>query len=161
MPRRLWAAGAIGIAAAVAVSTVTVVHHERAEAQERAVEALLPAPDTPVRQVLLVYLRAAKAHQCRVTAALMAPDGPERDAPWCGTRRHTWWSDDDPDLVSYGNVGRTSHVSAEHAPAAEECIPVDIVQKGMSGADPGSLPGWEFCFTHTADGWRLFDEGYG
>ncbi|MET3637310.1 hypothetical protein ABIC52_002107 [Curtobacterium oceanosedimentum] len=31
----------------------------------------------------------------------------------------------------------------------------------MSGADPGTLQGWQFCFHQTADGWRLYDEGYG
>ncbi|WP_144711796.1 hypothetical protein [Curtobacterium pusillum] len=132
-----------------------------AHARSVAIEERLPPSDASAEQVLRVYLRAATMHDCTVTEALTADRG-SKDLAWCGGRHPSSWFDHHPDLVSYRHIGAASHVGAgATGTVAEECIPVDITETNMTGSDPGTLPGWQFCFRHTPDGWRLTDEGYG
>ncbi|MDM7892317.1 hypothetical protein [Curtobacterium caseinilyticum] len=147
--------GAVLVAGGAAV----LVDHAHSAATARR----LPPASASSEQVLRVYLRAAVAHDCALTEALTAADAPTTpDAAWCGHRQPTSWWDDHPDLLAYRNVRAAERIPAdERGGVAEECIPVDVTQTNMSGDDPGVLPGWEFCFRHTADGWRLYDQGYG
>jgi len=123
----------------------------------------LPPASASSEQVLRVYLRAAEAHDCAVTEALTAAHAPSSpDQAWCGQRQPTSWFDEHPDLLAHRNVGAVERIPAdERSGVAEECIPVDVTETNTSGADPGTLEGWQFCFRHTEDGWRLYDEGYG
>ncbi len=69
-----------------------------------------------------------------------------------------------PGLLAHRNVGAAAveRIRAEErGRGREECIPVDVTETNMTGADPGTLRGWQFCFHHTKDGWRLSDQGYG
>lgn len=148
--------GGVLAAAVVAASVVTIV----AVTHQHPVRGLPPASASS-EQVLRVYLRAAQAHDCAVTEALTDDRG-GTDQAWCGDRQPASWFDEHPDLLSYRNVGAMYRETAqETGSVAEECIPVDITQTGMNGAEPGELRGWEFCFRHTPAGWRLTDEGYG
>lgn len=149
----------VGVLAAVLVAAgaVTAVSMTRAHA----VATRLPPASASSEQVLRVYLRAAKAHDCGVTEALTTENG-GRDTAWCGGRNPASWFDGHPDLLGYRNIGTVSRLSAkETGRSPEECIPVDVTETNMSGAEPGALPGWQFCFVHTPAGWRLTDEGYG
>lgn len=159
--RRRWAVVAAAVVGAVlaAGGAAVVVHHVQTAATVRR----LAPPSASSEQVLRVYLRAAVAHDCALTEALTAADAPQTPgAAWCGQRRPTAWWDDHPDMLAYRNVRAAERIPAdERGGVAEECIPVDVTETNMTGDDPGVLPGWEFCFRQTADGWRLYDEGYG
>ncbi|MFJ7288479.1 hypothetical protein ACIQUC_09190 [Curtobacterium sp. NPDC098951] len=155
--RRRWVVlggiAAVALVAAVTVTAVSVTH-----AQD--VARRLPPASASSEQVLRVYLRAATAHDCGLTEALS--DGGSDPTAWCGGRTPSSWFDDHPDLLGYRHIGAVSRLSArETGRSAEECIPVDITETNMNGADPGVLTGWQFCFRHTPQGWRLTDEGYG
>ena len=145
-----------GAAVLAAVGTAAVVQHTQTARR-------LPPAGASSEQVLRAYLRAAVAHDCAVTEALTAtgaPGGPH--AAWCGQRQATSWFDEHPDMLAYRNIGAVERIPAdERGGVAEQCIPVDVTQTNMTGDDPGTLPGWQFCFRHTGDGWRLYDEGYG
>ncbi|RKR75600.1 hypothetical protein [Frondihabitans australicus] len=123
--------------------------------------ASLPSASASPQQVLRVYLKAAKAHDCATTEALTVDSPDQRSMAWCGGGTFSLFSNH-PDLLSYGHIGKDSEVSPDEAGGdGEDCIPVDITETNMSGAEPGSMPGWQFCFVKTAAGWRLGDEGYG
>jgi hypothetical protein len=152
--KRKLAVGAAIVAAILAVTIVIVI-------QPRQTAIQLPPKDSSAEQVLRVYLRAAKAHNCAVTEAL-SDGSDQRSVAWCGGSGFLNSFSDHPDLLSYRNIGAVSRVSAsEGGSVAEECIPVDVTETNMSGAEPGALPGWQFCFDHISSGWRLTDEGYG
>ncbi|SFF56381.1 MULTISPECIES: hypothetical protein [unclassified Curtobacterium] len=157
MGRRRLVLGGVVAAVLVAAGTATVLSVTHAQT----VAARLPPASASSEQVLRVYLRAAKAHDCAVTEALTDDSGGS-DTAWCGGRTPSSWFDDHPDLLGYRHIGAVSRLSAkETGRAAEECIPVDVTETNMTGAEPGVLPGWQFCFRHTPAGWRLTDEGYG
>lgn len=145
--------------AVVATGAGIGVHLEHAAETARR----LPPASASSEQVLRVYLRAAEAHDCAVTEALTAAHAPSSpDQAWCGQRQPTSWLDEHPDLLAHRNVGSVERRPAdENGGVAVQCIPVDVTQTNMNGDDPGTLAGWQFCFRHTADGWRLYDEGYG
>lgn len=150
--RQRVAASVAVLAAAATITGVSIAHAE--------VAGRLPPASASVSEVLHVYLRAAKAHDCEVTEALTA-DSSDRGMAWCGGRVSSMF-DDHPDLLSYGHIGAMYRLTpTETGGVAERCVPVDITQTNMSGAEPGKMPGWEFCFRHTPDGWRLTDQGYG
>jgi hypothetical protein len=99
-------------------------------------------------QVAREYLRAAVAANCKVTAEL--------------TLSHTWSWCDDPRLLDYRSVASPLHVPASEAGRDEECVPFEMHTKGSSdGSMPVGWAPWELCFTETAAGWRLYDQGQG
>ncbi|AMM21436.1 hypothetical protein AX769_16480 [Frondihabitans sp. PAMC 28766] len=112
-----------------------------------------------VAQVPLVYLRAAEAHDCTLTEALSATDD-ERQVAWCGRRFSLLGTH--PDLLSFKNIAKPIDEPefGQNGPPSQ-CYPVDITETNMTGAQPGAMPGWQFCFIHTPAGWRLAQEGYG
>jgi hypothetical protein len=147
--------GAAIVAVVIVVAAVVIV------AQTSQGDVRLPPKGASAEQVLRVYLRAAEAHDCAVTVALSVGSN-ERDTAFCGGRSFLDLSDH-PDLLSYNNIGGVSRVPASETGEgfAEECIPVDVKETDMSGAEPGELPGWQFCFRRTSSGWRITDGGYG
>jgi hypothetical protein len=143
----------IVVAAVVAGSTAIVVVQTENRVQ-------LPPKTASPEQVLRVYLRAAKAHDCTLTVALSVGSD-ERAAAFCGGGSFLGLSNH-PNLVSYKSIGAIDTIPASDTGRfAEQCIPVDIRETGMNGADPGEIPGWEFCFRRTSAGWRIADEGQG
>jgi hypothetical protein len=147
--------GAATVAVVLTVGAVVIV------SQTSQAEVRLPPKGASSEQVLRVYLRAAQAHDCAVTVALSVGSD-ERDGAFCGGGSFLGL-DDHPNLLSYKNIGAVSRVSASDTGEgfAEECIQVDIKETDMNGAEPGELPGWQFCFRRTSSGWRITDEGYG
>lgn len=145
----------IGVAALIAAGVGAGVAHA-----DQVSAAIPPASASP-EQVVRVYLRAAKAHDCAVTEALTVSSGDARSMAWCGHRVQSIFSNH-PDLLAYRNIRDTSRVPAdETGGTVEDCIPVDITETNMSGAEPGEMDGWQFCFIRTPSGWRVADEGYG
>lgn len=140
--------------AAVAVGTGVFVH-------ERDTARQIPSSSAAPEKVLRVYLRAAKTHDCSVTERLTDAGKADPSMAWCGGI--SWWPvNNHPDLLSYRNIGPANARPGSDADGSTElCYPVDITETNMSGASPGPLPGWRFCLTETAAGWRLSDEGYG
>ncbi|KHK99423.1 hypothetical protein LK09_01810 [Microbacterium mangrovi] len=134
---------------AAVILTVGVFGIEAAN-QAAAVQREIPPASASPDQVLDVYLRAAKAHDCAVAAALIAP-GADLD-PLCGPRN--------PLDALLGSSGEILDYSRAEGPVGD-CYPVDLVETGMDGAEAGNLPGWEFCFVQTPQGWRISDEGHG
>lgn len=155
-PTVLVAAAALAV---VGTAVGTGVHLEHAAAVARR----LPPASATSEQVLRTYLRAAETHDCAVTEALTAAHAPvSPDQAWCGHRQPTSWFDEHPDLLAHRNVGTVERRPAdENGGVAVQCIPVDVTQTNTTGDDPGTLAGWQFCFRHTTDGWRLYDQGYG
>jgi len=149
--RRIVVGGVLLAAAATAAGTF--VHLQRIAAE-------IPSPNASSAEVLHVYLAAAKNHDCAVTEALSV-SGDERHLAWCGGRTPSLFNTH-PDLLTYKNIG--SPIAGPTLGAsglAERCYPVDITEANMNGAEPGPMPGWQFCFAKTPSGWRLADEGYG
>ncbi len=137
-------------------ATVTTVHSAAVDAAAGArAAAEAPARDASPREYTLAYLRAAKAHDC----ALLDHLGADGTTDWC-PRAPTDWTDGEPELLAYRDVGKPYAVSAEQAAHAEECVPSVITQRWMNGRDAGTID-WSWCWARTADGWRLVDEGQG
>lgn len=156
LTRRRIGLGIVAVAVAALIGGASVLVYEG----RPAVFVSLPAASATPAQVLRVYLRAATAHDCATTEALTLHRA-DRGAAWCGYSSAPFW-DEHPDLVSYEHVGTAEHYAADAGGGvAEDCIPVDITVKNMSGSEDGPLPGWEFCFAKTSAGWRLADQGYG
>ncbi|QCR42181.1 hypothetical protein C1N91_00195 [Curtobacterium sp. SGAir0471] len=160
-PRRRILPTVLVTAAVLVVGTGAAVGVHLEHAAE--VARRLPPANATSEQVLRVYLHAAEAHDCAVTEALTAADASGTPGQsWCGQRQPTSWFDEHPDLLAHRNIGAVERIPAdERGGVAEECIPVDVTETNMTGAEPGTLRGWQFCFHHTEDGWRLSDEGYG
>lgn len=150
--RRVVAVGVVAVAAATTAGALVHLHR---------IAAMIPPADASSEEVLRVYLAAAKDHDCGVTKALTVSEGGERALAWCGGRTQTLFTTH-PDLISYTNIGAaTVGPVFGSRNAAERCYPVDITETNMNGAEPGALPGWQFCLAETPNGWRLADEGYG
>jgi hypothetical protein len=99
-------------------------------------------------QVAREYLRAAVTANCKLTAELTLP--------------HTWNWCGDPRLLDYRSVGSPDDVPASEAGRDEECVPFEMHANGSSdGSMPVGWSPWELCFTQTAAGWRLYDQGQG
>lgn len=158
MRRKRAVATSVAVAVLVGAAVVTVVNVTHA----RATAVRMPPANAPSEQVLRVYLRAAEAHDCDLTEALTMSNAPEsKSAAWCGGRTSSMF-DEHPDLLAYRNIGAVVREDGSvTGGVVEECYPVDVTQTNMSGADPGVLPGWEFCLHRTTSGWRMYDEGYG
>lgn len=151
--RRRLIGGSAAAAIVLAAGVLGIVDEAQATAahQAAALQRAIPPASASPEQVLDVYLRAAKAHDCILTAALMAPG--TQIEPWCGGHNPAnTMLGDAPEILDYSRDGGS---------VGDNCYPVDITQTGVTGAEPGDLPGWEFCFVHTPEGWRLNDEGYG
>ncbi|MGU3409421.1 hypothetical protein ACLBWP_04885 [Microbacterium sp. M1A1_1b] len=95
-----------------------------------------------------VYLAAAKAQHCDVTKALTL----DRTWAWCtNPTLRSYTVADDSEVVPF-NPGHTE----------ETCVATTVVSTATGEAE--NMNGerdWEFCFTRTADGWRLTDQGQG
>lgn len=145
----------VGVLVATAsTATVAFVH-------SRQISARVPPSDASLEEVLRAYLRAAKDHDCAVTEALSVSEGDERALAWCGGQTESIFNTH-PDLISYKHIGvPTAGPSFGASQLAERCYPVDITETNMTGAEPGTMPGWQFCFAKTPSGWRLADQGYG
>ena len=152
--RTIAAIAGIGIIAAAGVSVQALVTHAHSLA-ETAAASEVPAPDTSVEVMTKTYLRAAKDHDCALTRLLTTPN----TFAWCGAGTHGWF-DGDPELQSYRDVGKPELVTKGVAGHAQECVQSTIVQRRMSGADPGELS-WSWCWVRTANGWRLWEQGQG
>lgn len=106
------------------------------------------------REMTVAYLRAAQGGDCVSTWALTTP----HTGAWCGgPLAHALG---EPDLKAYRAVGQAEFVPKSAGGAAEECVPSLITQTNMNGAAPGSMQ-WSWCWTKTAHGWRLYDQGQG
>lgn len=150
--RRLVVAGVLVAAAATAAGTL--VHFER-------IAAMVPPSSASSEVVLRVYLAAAVHHDCGVTEALSVSVGDERALAWCGGRFPSIFSTH-PELIAYKNIGAATDGPAFGAGnVPEPCYQVDVTETNMNGAEPGALPGWQFCFAKTPSGWRVADQGYG
>ncbi|PCN48182.1 hypothetical protein Csp2054_08480 [Curtobacterium sp. 'Ferrero'] len=157
-PRRLRTRWRIVLAAAavVAVGTAVVIHSAAVDAAAHArAAAEAPPRDASARQVTLAYLGAAVRHDCALMDYLQA-DG---KTDWC-PRAPTAWSDGEPELRAYRDVGAGEAFPAGQGTPAETCVSSMITQRWMNGDDPGTID-WSWCWVRTTDGWRLRDEGQG
>jgi hypothetical protein len=108
----------------------------------------LPPASASAEQVAEMYLSAAKSGNCALTREL--------------TLGHTWAWCDDPKLVNYRNVAAPIFVSAAEAGQDVEDIAFDMDTNGSSdGTIPKGWAPWGLELTHTATGWRLWDQGTG
>lgn len=139
------ATGAIAVALGAAFGCLWVANAPLRE---------LPA-NASARDVTITYLQAARSGNCVVTLELSA--SPTNS--WCSGPLSDFMGE--PDLVSYRSVGRPEFEPASQTgDDDEECVPSTIKQTNMNGAVPGTLY-WNWCWTKTAHGWRLNDQGQG
>ena len=108
----------------------------------------LPPSSATAVEVTKVYLAAAKAQRCDVTKALTL------DSTWAWCRN--------PTLRKYAVADKAESVPFNPGHTTESCVDTTVTSRASEESE--SMNGtrtWSFCFTKTASGWRLTDQGQG
>ena len=110
----------------------------------------LPAAGTDVSTVAAAYLDAAVHQDCAFTSALTVHRQGHTFA-WCTS----------PTMTAYRSVGTPVLLPKEQAGRDLQCVPFEMTTTDSADGSlrAGSGP-WSLCFTETAEGWRVFDQGH-
>jgi hypothetical protein len=108
----------------------------------------LPPSSATAVEVTKVYLAAAKAQRCDVTKAL--------------TLDNTWAWCRNPTLRKYTVADKAESVPFNPGHTTESCVDTTVTSRASGEAEPmNGTRAWSFCYTKTASGWRLTDQGQG
>lgn len=108
---------------------------------------LPPSSASPV-EVTKAYLAAAEAQRCDVTKALTL------DSTWAWCRN--------PTLRKYTVADKAESVPFTPGHTTESCVDTTVTSRASEESEPmNGTRTWSFCFTKTASGWRLTDQGQG
>ncbi|MFC4244548.1 hypothetical protein ACFOYW_14315 [Gryllotalpicola reticulitermitis] len=107
------------------------------------------------RQMTITYLRDARWGNCPATLALTLA----HTDPWCNDLLA--YAVGLPPLVSYRVTGNAQFVPRAEGGANEECVQSTVRAPGFQGPGIAATFQWGWCWTKTAHGWRLYDQGQG
>ena len=107
----------------------------------------LPPAGASVADVAAAYLDAAVRQDCAFTRALTLG---------C---THAWCTP--PTMTAYRNLEELVLLLKEQAGRDEKCVSFEMTTTESSDGSltAGTRP-WSLCFVSTADGWRLYDQGF-
>jgi hypothetical protein len=108
---------------------------------------MIPAANATVTDVADTYMRAVDSQHCEISRALTLPT----TRAWCT----------DPELISYRRDGEPVAIAGPPGGPNQTCVPyvIETTESADRSLDAGVRP-WSLCFTRTAQGWRLSDQGF-
>ncbi|MFC4242638.1 hypothetical protein ACFOYW_04570 [Gryllotalpicola reticulitermitis] len=107
------------------------------------------------RQMTTTYLRDARWGNCPATLALTLA----HTNPWCNDLLA--YAVGLPRLESYRVTSNAQLVPKSVGGANEECVQSTVRAPHFQGPGMAATFQWGWCWTRTAHGWRLYDQGQG